>query len=341
MLHYAGPKVQNIFYTLPELEKEEEKQSGPYAAGYVFPKDEYDTAVEKLNQFFEPKQNALYEQHVFRQLKQKKNERFDMFVMRLREQADRCDFKDQLGDNLRAQIASGCRSVVLQRKILEKPKADLSKIIQMGQIMEVVSKQQEAFGKDAPQGGMMPANEMNDENVCKIETKRNFGNRARFGSSSFDGICGRCGLKGHKSADEKCPARGKTCNSCGRKDHFARKCFIRGNGNSDGRGLKRKAGVEAEARPNKMKKEEVQLVETEMAQSITDEYEDIFCIDAADVKNKIGCVIGGVDAEMIVDSGSRYNIVDRTSWLELKAKNVETTRRQKEVVFIWNNVQFE
>lgn len=41
MLHYAGPRVQNVFYTLPEQTKDEEasneevKSCGPLAAGYV------------------------------------------------------------------------------------------------------------------------------------------------------------------------------------------------------------------------------------------------------------------------------------------------------------------
>lgn len=46
-------------------------------------------AVIKLCQFFESKQNISYERHLFRQ--QKVNERIDMFMMRLREQAERCD----------------------------------------------------------------------------------------------------------------------------------------------------------------------------------------------------------------------------------------------------------
>lgn len=80
MLHYAGPKVQDIFYTLPEIEEEEERQCGPYFSGYVFPRNEYNEALKKLNQFFEPKQNVSYERHVFHQLKQKKDERFDMYI---------------------------------------------------------------------------------------------------------------------------------------------------------------------------------------------------------------------------------------------------------------------
>lgn len=84
MLHYAGSKVQSIYDVLPEIEREE-MQAGPYLSGYVFPQNEYNDAIEKLNKFFEPKQNESYERHIFREIRQKKEERFDMFLVRLRE----------------------------------------------------------------------------------------------------------------------------------------------------------------------------------------------------------------------------------------------------------------
>lgn len=335
MLHYAGPKVQSIFDTLPETIKLDEQQKGPYLSGYVFSRNEYDDAIGKLNGFFEPKQNISYERHVFRQQKQKKNERFDMFLVRLREQADRCNFGDQLDDNIRDQITSGCHSDVLRRKILERGDANLGNIIKLAQVLEVVSKQQEIYGKEAQQGETTLMDEPKDENVCKIETKQKFQGNRRFTANKFDGFCGRCGSKGHKAADDKCPARGKTCNNCGRKDHFARKCFLRANGNKNVKLMKRKSDTHDDEQPsNKAKREEVRMVETNSSfgsKGIENEYEDIFCIDGPSVSNKIWCVIGGIDVEVVVDSGSRYNIVDLQSWAELKAKGIKTIHRQKEV----------
>lgn len=334
LLHYAGPKVQEVFYTLPE--KDDIVQRGPLASGYVFQLNEYDEAIGKLNTFFEPKQNVSYERHVFRQLRQNKHERFDVFLLRLREQADRCNFGEQLDDNLRDQVTSGCFSDVLRRKILERGDANLESIVKVAQILETVAKQQEIYGKSGTHSGSAPMNESKDESVCKIESKSKFGSRRGFASKGFDGFCGRCGSKGHRSADEKCPARGKTCNSCGRKDHFARKCFLRGNGNPSMKALKRKSSTYGNDQPpSKVKNEEVQMVVSNAnveATSVENEYDDIFCINSADGGNKIWCIIGGVDTEVVVDSGSRRNIVDRSSWIEMKAKGIVTISRQKEVV---------
>lgn len=99
-----------------------------------------------------------------------------------------------------------------------------------------------------------------------------------------------------------------------------------------------------ESPASKIKYEEVKLVELStgaLTKSIEDDYDDIFCIDGTheevycidtpSQENKIWCILGGLDVEVVVDSGSRYNIVDRQSWMDLKAKGIKTLQRQKEV----------
>lgn len=342
MLHYAGPKVQSVFYSLPEPTENEEMaieqmNRGPLATGYVkFNTDVYDDAILKLNGFFEPKQNVSYERHVFRQLKQNTNERIDMFLMRLREQAERCEFGDQIDGNIRDQITIGCASNILRRKMLERGDKPLAKLIQMAQTIEIIHKQQLSLGKQSTMHTDVNKNETKESDVCKIDTKQHFGPNRKTMNGNFEGVCGRCGLKGHKSADVKCPAKGKNCNHCGRKDHFARKCFVKDKQMAKNFGNRKRANDDdiVNEPTNKTKRESVQMVEshaTSQLKDIEEDYDDIFCIESKPVDNKIWCKIGGIDVEVIVDSGSRYNVVDRASWIEWKAKNIQTIHRQKEV----------
>lgn len=87
----------------------------------------------------------------------------------------------------------------------------------------------------------------------------------------------------------------------------------------------------------------MQAIETESKtdfKSIEDEYEDIFMIECDDEDedeevsreyNKMWVTIGGIDVEVVVDSGTKRNVVDKVSWLEWKAKNIVTTHWQNEV----------
>lgn len=65
----------------------------------------------------------------------------------------------------------------------------------------------------------------------------------------------------------------------------------------------------------------------------TSDDEDVFAIDTPSTQcdNKLFVKVGNIEIQVVVDSGSRYNVVDRQTWTELKAKNIETISRHKEV----------
>lgn len=326
LLHYAGTKVQSIFANLPPRPPPETNW-GPLASGYVpAPKDDYEDAVERLQNFFAPKRNDGYERHVFRQMKQKPNERIDVFAMRLRMQAEKCCFENQLETNIIDQITSGCLSNEIRRKILSS-KGDLNEIMNLVRIEETVAIQQKLFTNDVD--GNATAPQPSAAEVCKIgnsgnlnKQRRSFNNqRQPFRSSNIE--CSRCGYNGHKASDENCPAKNKACNKCGKQGHFAQKCRTNLKRKFDGNGIK------SEGR-NRDDTNEVRSVENDDRAKAETEYDDVFCIDSSDQTNVIWCKIGNVEVKTLIDSGSKHNIVDRDSWIELKAKNVQTIMRKKD-----------
>lgn len=341
MLHCAGQKVQNIFYTLPDTVVETKR--GPLASGFTpFETNEYSEAVLKLQNFFEPKRNTSFERHVFRKMKQNEKERIDAFVVRLREQAERCDFEGQLEENIRDQITSGCTSNILRRKILTRSEWKLEDILNQARILEVIEKQQKSFesaidnASNSAKATENKALEESKNEVCKIDFKRKFGDQRRDRrdrlnpDSNFSGICGRCGYRGHKASDEKCPARGKECAKCGGLNHFARKCMSRFTKNDTAK--KRKA--EESFEPEVEVKREREKAPINMIARTTNlsEDEDVFALDTeTENDNKLWCKIGNIEIQAVIDSGSRYNVIDRQTWAELKAKSVETIHRQKDV----------
>lgn len=77
-MYQAGPKVHEIFKTLPDIGDEKD----------------YDSAVKVLTTYFEPDKNKIYQTYTFRQAKQQDNETIDEFHTRLRRLTKHCNFPD-------------------------------------------------------------------------------------------------------------------------------------------------------------------------------------------------------------------------------------------------------
>lgn len=333
LLHFAGPKVQEVYFNLPSIKGEEkvETRCGPLASGYIpFQNDPYEEVVKVLDGFFAPRKNVTFERHIFRQTNQKPNERIDSYVMRLRMQGNRCDFSDQLDANIKDQITSGCSSSSLRRKILERDGGSLDDIIKMARIIETVSEQQKVFGDNNSKNFNETIDPSQSAEVCKIENRHKNFRKPQARYPNFDNIeCHRCGLKGHKASYERCPAKGKACNKCGKSDHFAKKCMTR---STNKRGPSDR--IKDEEPPNKQTRESVQMIENPLMISMADSDDDVFMVQpsiSSGASNTIWCTIGSIEVQAVVDSGSKFNIIDRETWMDLKAKGVETISRKKEV----------
>lgn len=149
LLHYAGLKVQDIFDNLPDLPEETKPMVTSGRIEFEVEGDnEYDKIVTKLTGYFAPKQSKSYERHMFRQMSQRTNERIDSFVIRLREQANRCEFGEQKDENIKDQITAASHSDLLRRKILERGDQNLDSVMKLARILESVSNQWERNGSE-------------------------------------------------------------------------------------------------------------------------------------------------------------------------------------------------
>lgn len=128
LLHFGGQELQEIYFNIPDGNSSQEETA-----------DVFKTAIEKLDNYFAPKQSKVYERHVFRLLKQEPNEKFDKFLVRLRQQGSKCNFSS-LEDTIIDQIVEKCNSDELRRKILQKgDEMTLDKIIIEANALEAVN----------------------------------------------------------------------------------------------------------------------------------------------------------------------------------------------------------
>nr|CAI5856432.1 unnamed protein product [Callosobruchus analis] len=136
LLLLGGAGIQEIFYNLPGASVEPTEDNDVFA-----------NAIQKLDEYFSPKQSKVYERHVFRLIKQEEGEKFEKFVVRLRNQAEKCQF-DQQEDHLIDQVAEKCLSVDLRKKILTiGDNITLDRIIAEANTLEVVNRQLEEYGQ--------------------------------------------------------------------------------------------------------------------------------------------------------------------------------------------------
>ncbi|XP_065080271.1 uncharacterized protein LOC135703086 [Ochlerotatus camptorhynchus] len=316
LLHYAGPNVQQLFDTLPDLPSSEMRGPLMNVDNYTPNMTSYEEAAAKLNAFFLPKENSTYERHLLRQMKQKVDESIDSFTVRLRVQAERCGFGDKVEENVKDQIIENCQSAALRRDLLKRGDADLQEVLRVSKIFETVALQEKSFTR-----GEMLKPQISEVN--RIEVKPSYGKRNRF-TDSVRVECHRCGYFGHMARDEKCPARGKSCNKCGGRDHFAKKCRKRkqlmtqrrdfvpattDNGSDDNR--------------NQGSNDVNQIVDTET--------EYVFNVTTTNNDGEVQCKIGGVAVSVVIDSGSKYNLLSESVWQQMKSSKVVVSNQTRDV----------
>ena len=111
LLYPAGSGVQDIFQNLAIV---------PPPAGQE--DDVYKQTMQTLNAYFQVQENAAYERHVLRQLRQEAGEDVDSFVLRLRKQARHCGYgAEEFEFAATDQLLEKVSSLELRTKLFEEP----------------------------------------------------------------------------------------------------------------------------------------------------------------------------------------------------------------------------
>ena len=175
LLHSAGEDIQEIFETLPDT-------------GGI---KDYGKAEKALNDYFIPKVNLTYQNHVFRSMEQHDGETVAQFVTRLRQVVKDCDYGEQAENQIRDQVVR-CKSHELLKKLLEKgEKLTLELLLSTAANHERVQSQLESMesGKNGVNAVREKQQDKTKESTSEV-TKQ---------------ACYRCGNVGHFGRDPECP----------------------------------------------------------------------------------------------------------------------------------------
>lgn len=227
MLTLGGRGLQRIFYNLRPIAGE--VNPAPVKVPLI-PQDvpEYDNAVKRLRAFFMGKRNERVDLEVFRSLKQMPDESFNNFMLRLRDQAARCEFSTREETELLQQITIGARDEKVRDKGLENVMS-LDEVMVYAMNREILQQQRE---KHKPFLDDSSVNRVNsnrrdtsrpNERNHPYERRQSPRREYSSGQRSY-GDCKRCGSSRHSEHSQECFARNARCNNCGERGHYARKC---------------------------------------------------------------------------------------------------------------------
>ena len=222
-----------IFLNLAGLEAIERSQS------FVFGEEEdqgkIDTWKVKFRELCEPMKNLTIIRHDF-YTTQQGEETFHAYLTKLRAKADACQFGNMRDDMLKDRIVVGVKCDKTRDLLFAEPNLELQRAIEICELREGAEKAVRALKKEDQEKEVCVIGQHRHRNKGKAGQCRRCGSdhdrnncpgrhsRAQGKGDDHDEEeeCHYCGYK-HKKYD--CPAYGKICSICGRKNHFAKVCM--------------------------------------------------------------------------------------------------------------------
>ena len=164
--------------------------------------------LTKLDEYFVPKRNAIYERYVFSCRSQKHGKSFDQFLTELRKFAATCQFGTFEDEMLRDRMVTGLRDHGHRERVLRETTLTLQKAIDICRTNEMAANQRLKM-KQTDTVHLVHGNETRAHHADPRKNPRKIKN---------------CKYIVDSHAAGKCPAFGKTCTKCNKKNHLAKVC---------------------------------------------------------------------------------------------------------------------
>ena len=105
-----------------------------------------------------------------------------------------------------------------------------------------------------------------------------------------------------------CPAKGKTCNNCGKSNHFAAVC----------RGKSNQTRVPRNQTYNSSRKHKPTNLKTLDTESNSSDDDYLYAVTNQKHNNKVDVTVGGAKFKRIVDTGATINVIDQDTFNKMQ-----------------------
>lgn len=283
----------------------------------TFGKDEdnitYDDLIKLFQNYFAPKTNLTYECHNFFTLKQGENETLDDFACTLKLKSQNCELGPLQERLVKVMFICNMHQKYnyIREKLLLEDKLDLDKALEMAKAMQASRHQTDEL--TAEQGSVLYNTSMNQP---RSRSKSNSRNVVQYGQQSRQEVCTRCGQV-HRY---KCPALGVKCRKCEKVGHFAVCCRSFQ--------LKGVRYVQSDSNIQQVQPEQDELFigHIRLSKTLSSEW----TIDLSINNTQINCII---------DTGSDVNIMSKSVYDSLNAKNALSKSNVKIKSYTGNSLE--
>ena len=167
-------------------------------------KEKIKSILDALEEYFKPNLNVTYERFIFNTCDQQNHESIDEYVNKLRGLSETCEFGTLRDSLIKDRIVLGTKNKQVQVTLLNQKDLTLDKALSLCRNSELTEQHLIRINDASTVRAVQ-------KSIHKKEKER-----------KLDQIsCEYCGLK---HAKRKCPAYGKTCRKCNKKNHFANVC---------------------------------------------------------------------------------------------------------------------
>ena len=164
--------------------------------------------LDKFHEYAIGHVNETYERFLFNQRVQKETEPFEIFISDLRRLLKSCNFCSNCSDSLlRDRIVIGIRDNDTQKEMLKTQNLSLTHAIDICKAAETATIQRRNISRPLHVNAVAKHSSHQRQQASSSQKKR----------------CIFCD-KNHPFGKSQCPAFGKNCKKCGKKNHFSKVC---------------------------------------------------------------------------------------------------------------------